>query len=151
MTLPRTLELIAEASCQSRSWCSVISIRSALWHERFLHDAADLGIAGLLLTDLPPAAIPAWNRRCARALWRSSAGRPHHHRSPTPRGGRGAEGFLYLVARLGVTGASANLASGIEEYVARVRAASPLPLAVGFGISTHDQAARIAGLATGWW
>ena len=61
----------------------------------------------------------------------------------------GAEGFLYLVARLGVTGTSEALWSGLEAYVARVRAATQLPLAVGFGISTPDQARRVAGLADG--
>jgi tryptophan synthase alpha chain len=61
----------------------------------------------------------------------------------------GAEGFLYLVARLGVTGASATLAAGLADSVATVRAASPLPVAVGFGISTPAQAAQVARLADG--
>ena len=62
---------------------------------------------------------------------------------------RDAQGFLYLVARLGVTGASAALAAGLEQYLSRVRAASALPLAVGFGISTPAQAVAVAHLADG--
>ncbi|MCA9722197.1 MAG: tryptophan synthase subunit alpha, partial [Gemmatimonadetes bacterium] len=62
---------------------------------------------------------------------------------------RDAEGFIYLVARLGVTGASRELAAGLGESVARVRAATSLPVAVGFGISTADQARTVAGLAEG--
>jgi tryptophan synthase alpha chain len=75
--------------------------------------------------------------------------------APTTTGARlaevvkDAEGFLYLVARLGVTGASARLAGGLEEYIARVRAVSPLPLAVGFGISSAEQARTVAHLADG--
>ncbi len=116
----------------------------------FLRDAAGLGIAGLLLTDLPAGSDPALEEQVRQSpldLIRLVA--------PTTTGARlaevarGAGGFLYLVARLGVTGASRQLASGLEEYIARVRAASPLPLAVGFGISTPAQAAQVARLADG--
>jgi tryptophan synthase alpha chain len=61
----------------------------------------------------------------------------------------GAQGFLYLVARLGVTGASRSLAADLAESVQRVRRASPLPVAVGFGISNAEQAAAVARLADG--
>jgi tryptophan synthase alpha chain len=53
------------------------------------------------------------------------------------------------VSRLGVTGASTTLATDLEASIARVRAASPLPIAVGFGISTAEQAARVGRLADG--
>jgi tryptophan synthase alpha chain len=53
------------------------------------------------------------------------------------------------VARLGVTGASAALAEGLEASIARVRQATPLPVAVGFGISTAAQARTVAGQADG--
>jgi tryptophan synthase alpha chain len=61
----------------------------------------------------------------------------------------GAQGFVYLVARLGVTGARAELSAGLAESVARVKRATTLPVAVGFGISTAEQAAVVAGLADG--
>ena len=61
----------------------------------------------------------------------------------------GARGFIYLVARLGVTGISTALDAGLEGSVARVRAATPLPVAVGFGISTAAQAAAVARHADG--
>jgi tryptophan synthase alpha chain len=75
--------------------------------------------------------------------------------APTTRADRlaravaGAEGFIYLIARLGVTGATARLAGDLAESIARVRRATPLPIAVGFGISTPAQAATVAGLADG--
>src|SRR5207247_1110860 len=62
---------------------------------------------------------------------------------------RGATGFLYLISRLGVTGARDRVPPDLAEHVARVRAASPLPLAVGFGISTPAQARATAQLADG--
>jgi len=62
---------------------------------------------------------------------------------------RGASGFLYLISRLGVTGARDRVPPDLAEHVARVRAASDLPLAVGFGISTPAQARATAQLADG--
>src|SRR5205807_1252256 len=62
---------------------------------------------------------------------------------------RGASGFLYPISRLGVTGARDRVPPDLAEHVARVRAASPLPLAVGFGISTPAQASATAQLADG--
>ncbi|MEO8138635.1 MAG: tryptophan synthase subunit alpha [Gemmatimonadota bacterium] len=151
ITLPRTLDLIAEARLSRPvvvfSYLNPI-VRYGI--DRFLRDAADLGIAGLLLTDLPAgsdSAVEDAVRASPLDLIRLIA--------PTTTGPRlaevvrGAEGFLYLVARLGVTGASTQLSGGLEEYVARVRAASPLPLAVGFGISTPEQARSVAHLADG--
>ncbi len=62
---------------------------------------------------------------------------------------QGGQGFIYLVARLGVTGASSELATGLAGSVARVRASTPLPIAVGFGISNAEQAREVGGLADG--
>src|SRR2546430_9869416 len=62
---------------------------------------------------------------------------------------RGASGFLYLISRLGVTGVRDQVPADLAEHVARVRSASALPLAVGFGISTPAQARATARLADG--
>jgi tryptophan synthase alpha chain len=151
MTLPRTLDLIAEARLERPVVVfSYLNPVRRYGIARFLRDVADLGVAGLLLTDLPAGSDPEIEdlvRRSPLDLIRLVA--------PTTTGGRLAEvvrdaqGFLYLVARLGVTGASATLASGLAAYVGRVRAATPLPLAVGFGISTPEQARAVAHLADG--
>jgi tryptophan synthase alpha chain len=151
MTLPRTLDLIAEARLEKPVVVfSYLNPVRRYGIDRFLADAHALGIAGLLLTDLPAGSDPAIEGAVGRSplsLIRLVA--------PTTTGARltevvrEAEGFLYLVARLGVTGASAELAEGLEAYVARVRAASPLPLALGFGISTQAQARAVAHLADG--
>lgn len=151
MTLAGTLDLIAEA----RLGCPVVVfsylnpiLRFGLDH--FLAAAADLGVAGLLLTDLPAGSDPG-----VEAAVRQSPLDLIRLVAPTTTGSRlaqvaqGAEGFLYLVARLGVTGVSRELAAGLEDYVARVRAVTPLPLAVGFGISTPAQVKAVAHLADG--
>jgi tryptophan synthase alpha chain len=151
MTLARTLELIDR--CRLRRPVVVFSYLNPILRyglDRFLRDAEGLGVAGLLLTDLPAGSDPGVERAVQRSsidLIRLIA--------PTTRPRRlaaaveGAQGFVYLVARLGVTGASRSLAADLTESVARVREATRLPVAVGFGISTAEQARTVARLADG--
>ena len=151
MTLARTLELIER--CRLRRPVVVFSYLNPILRyglDRFLRDAEGLGVAGLLLTDLPAGTDPGVERAVQRSsldLIRLIA--------PTTRPERlaaaveGAQGFVYLVARLGVTGASRALAADLTESVARVQGATRLPVAVGFGISTAEQARTVARLADG--
>ncbi|MDH3498405.1 MAG: tryptophan synthase subunit alpha, partial [Gemmatimonadota bacterium] len=60
-----------------------------------------------------------------------------------------ADGFVYLIARLGVTGARTPVTADLARSVAAIRAHSSLPIAVGFGIDSGEQARAVAGLADG--
>jgi tryptophan synthase alpha chain len=62
---------------------------------------------------------------------------------------RAARGFLYYVSRTGVTGAREALSAGLAREVADVRAVTDVPVAVGFGVSTPEQAAEVARIADG--
>jgi tryptophan synthase alpha chain len=151
MTLARTFELVDRAAPR----CPVIIfsylnpiLRYGL--QRFLSDASAVGVAGLLLTDLPAGEDPALEAQVRESpldLIRLVA--------PTTAPARlritvkGAQGFIYLIARLGVTGASGAIDAGLAASIARVRGATSLPIAVGFGISSPAQAAAVAGLADG--
>ena len=118
--------------------------------ERFLREAAAAGASGLLLTDFPAGADPALEATVAAsplALIRLIA--PTTAGDRLARAARGASGFLYLISRLGVTGARDRVPADLAELVGRVRAVSPLPVAVGFGISTPAQARATAALADG--
>ena len=151
MTLAGTLALIERARLTKP--VVVFSYLNPILHYgvgRFLRDADALGVAGVLLTDLPAGGDPAVESAIQASpldLIRLVA--------PTTRPERlavalsGAQGFVYLIARLGVTGASGALAAGLEESVSRVRRATPLPVAVGFGISTPAQAVAVAAQADG--
>ena len=151
MTLAGTLELIER--CRLQRPVVVFSYLNPILRyglDRFLDDAQGIGIAGLLLTDLPAGSDPAVELAVQRSvldLIRLIA--------PTTRPERlaaavdGAQGFVYLVARLGVTGASRSLAAGLAESVERVRGATRLPVAVGFGISTAEQARTLSHHADG--
>ncbi|MBI3793004.1 MAG: tryptophan synthase subunit alpha [Gemmatimonadetes bacterium] len=112
--------------------------------------AADAGVSGLLITDLPVGADPereAWVGASPLAFVRLVA--------PTTPDARMAEiarhgsGFVYLISRLGVTGQSRTIATELPASIARLKAASALPVCVGFGISTPEQAREVGRLADG--
>lgn len=118
--------------------------------ERFHRDAAAAGADGILNLDLPP------DEEAANAELRDAHGL-HHIRlvAPTTPDGRIAEiarsgaGFIYYVSREGVTGQRSELATGIGEQLRKIKDATDLPVVVGFGISTPEQAAEIAAMSDG--
>lgn len=118
--------------------------------EAFVRDAVAAGANGVLLTDLPVGADPE-----LEGLFADSPLDLIRLIAPTTRPerveeiAREARGFLYYVSRTGVTGAQAELASGLAAEVAAVRAATDVPVAVGFGISSPEQARTVAALADG--
>jgi tryptophan synthase alpha chain len=151
MTLAGTLELIRRARL-SRPVVVFSYLNPILRYglDRFLRDADALDVAGVLLTDLP-----AGSDRAVESTIQASPLDLIRLIAPTTRTERleaavqGAQGFVYVVARLGVTGATASLAEGLEPSIARVRRATSLPVAVGFGVSTPAQARTIAEHADG--
>lgn len=115
-----------------------------------LQRAADAGVHGLLVTDLPVGADPALEEKLGGgplAFVRLVA-----PTTPTERMreiGAHGRGFVYLISRLGVTGARDDVAADLPATIARLRNATTLPICVGFGISTPEQARRVADLADG--
>jgi tryptophan synthase alpha chain len=113
--------------------------------ERFAVAAKAAGIDGCIVVDLPPEEagelVPALTGQGLH-LVRLATPTTDAQRLPAVLGG--ASGFLYYVAVAGVTGANSAAATDIAEAVARLKAATALPIAVGFGVRTPDQAAAIA-------
>lgn len=113
--------------------------------ERFHADAASAGADGLLILDLPPDEA-ARNEE----LMAEHGLLPIRLIAPTTPAHRmeliakSARGFIYYVSREGVTGEQTSLADDIAAQVATIRSHSALPIAVGFGISTPEQAAEVA-------
>ena len=151
MTLAGTLEIVSQAELSPPVVLfSYLNPILQYGVDRFLSTAEQLGIAGLILTDLPAGSDPALEAAVQRSgvdLIRLVA--------PTTRAARleialdGAQGFVYLVARLGVTGARSSIDVDLKESVSRVRQATSLPVAVGFGISTPEQARTVGAMADG--
>lgn len=113
--------------------------------ERFLADAAAAGADGLLILDLPP------DEAEQNAELTSCGGLdPIRLIAPTTPAERmakivpTAKGFVYYVSREGVTGEQSSLSETISAQVAELRRHTQLPIAVGFGISTREQAASVA-------
>jgi tryptophan synthase alpha chain len=118
--------------------------------ERFLSDASEAGVTGLLLTDLPAAedlGVEQTVQASPISLIRLVAPTTNQNRLTTAVAG--AQGFVYVISRLGVTGPQTAIGPELREAVARVRRATRLPLAVGFGIATGEQAAAAAALSDG--
>lgn len=118
--------------------------------DRSIDDAVAAGVDGVLLTDLPvgsDAALEEMFDGSTLSLIPLIA-----PTTPPERAleiARKAQGFLYYIARTGVTGASAVLREALPRELATLRAVTNVPIAVGFGISTPTQAAEVARLADG--
>lgn len=116
--------------------------------ERFARRAAEAGVDGVLCVDLPPEESGELKR------WTDSAGldlifllSPTSGPERVQLVARNGRGFIYYVSVTGVTGARRSLDDNLRLQVERVRKASALPVGVGFGISTPEQAARVARFA----
>ncbi|MFK5921604.1 MAG: tryptophan synthase subunit alpha [Verrucomicrobiota bacterium] len=117
---------------------------------RFHQEAAAAGVDGVLFLDLPPeesqwnAELKESNELCHIRLIAPTT--PDERIQSITRSG---EGFIYYVCREGVTGAKSDLADDIDEQVAGIQQHTQLPVVVGFGISTPDQALSVARSADG--
>ena len=148
--LPQVLEMVREArlSVPVVLFSYLNPILAA--GPEVLARAAEAGVHGVLVTDLPVGADPALEARIGDgplAFVRLVAPTtPTERMREIARHGRG---FVYLISRLGVTGMQRDVAHDLPETVARLRSATELPICVGFGISTGEQARAIGRMADG--
>lgn len=117
--------------------------------KRFTEEAATFGVDGILVPDLPYEESGQLSQYCENEnLALISLVAPTSNERIKKIASR-AQGFLYCVSSLGVTGARKDLDPRIESFLQTVREASQVPIAVGFGISTREQVQTIQGLADG--
>lgn len=118
--------------------------------QRFVEDAATAGVDGLIVPDLPPEEAEELESAC-----RAAGLATIYLLAPTSTEERiryvvsHCTGFIYLVSVTGITGARTALPPDLADFVARVRKHTNLPLAIGFGIATGEQAAAVAHIAEG--
>jgi len=116
--------------------------------EKFIKNAAHAGVDGLLVLDLPPEESENYE-----TLMRDAGMRVIYLVAPTTPDERielivkRGTGFIYYVSREGVTGMQARVSDTIGAMVAKIRASTELPVAVGFGISNPEQARTVAASA----
>jgi tryptophan synthase alpha chain len=119
-------------------------------NEQFAIHAKKAGVDGILVVDLPPEESDELRRYTDRAgLDFISLIAPTTTDSRIKKISLNATGFLYYISITGVTGTAKPVIENIQEDVYRIRKISTLPLVVGFGISTPQQACEIASLADG--
>jgi tryptophan synthase alpha chain len=116
--------------------------------DAFVSRAADAGVDGVLLLDLPIEEADATHRALgSRGIDQIFLVSPTTTDERLKAAGRYGSGFLYAISRLGVTGARSAVAETAEPLVARVKAATALPVALGFGISTPEHVRAVTAYA----
>jgi tryptophan synthase alpha chain len=150
-SLRSSLELIARLRTDIRAPIVVFSYANPILRlgpDRFARLAADAGVDGVLALDLPIEEAGGFRDTLAQAgidlIFLLS---PTTTDARIRRAAELGSGFLYGISRLGVTGARDRVASGAEAMVRRIRAHTPLPIALGFGVSQPEHVAEICGYA----
>ena len=151
VTLARVLDVVREIRRKSQLPLVLFSYLNPLLQrglERVAGEAAKAGVDGVLVTDLPPEEGEAWIAAARAAeldtIFLASP------TSPDDRLRRVAEasrGFVYAISRTGVTGERQALSDDARPLVARLRALTRVPVALGFGISTPEQVKEAAAAA----
>ncbi len=153
-SLVRTLELVSAFRQKDRTTPIVLmGYYNPIYRyggERFAKAAGAAGVDGVIVVDLPPEEDAELRPHLAAAgldLIRLATPTTDDKRLPAVLDG--ASGFIYYVAVLGVTGTRSARPDDVARHVAAIRTRTQLPIAVGFGIKTPEQAADIAGFADG--
>jgi tryptophan synthase alpha chain len=116
----------------------------------FAEAAARAGVDGLITVDLPPEEGEAFYAEVQRAgIDPILLAAPTTERARLEMLAKQTRGFLYFVSLTGVTGARRDVSATLEQEVRAVRSISDVPVCVGFGVSTPEQARRVAGFADG--
>jgi tryptophan synthase alpha chain len=154
ITVQRSLEMIAEL--RSRGVTQPFLVMGyynpimAYGLQRFVSDAAAVGADGFIVPDLPPEEADDLDRLCrARGLGLIYFLAPTSTAARVKLVAEKAQGFIYLVSIAGVTGARSQVASGLGDFVGRIRQTTSTPIAIGFGVSTPEQAGEVGRLADG--
>lgn len=154
MTLDRTLEMAAEFRKEDdKTPIVLMGYYNPIFNrgvETFLADAKAAGVDGLIVVDLPPEeddelCIPA--QEAGLNFIRLAT--PTTDDKRLPKVLTNTSGFVYYVSITGITGAAAAQAGDVGPEVARIKAASDLPVVVGFGIRTPEASRDIASVADG--
>ncbi len=119
-------------------------------HGKFAAMAAQAGISGVIVPDLPPEEAAGWMEACgANGLDTIFLVAPTTPVDRVGMIGSVSKGFVYYVSMTGVTGGAVAISEDMLAGIRRVKEHSDLPVAIGFGISTPQQARPVAGIADG--
>jgi tryptophan synthase alpha chain len=147
-TPPKVLETVAAIRKESQLPIVLYIYFNLVYRygmERFLKHASEAGVDGLLVLDLPPEE----GEKYEAAMGQAGMCNIYLVAPTTPEARielivKRARGFVYYISREGVTGMQAKVSETIGQMTAKIRAHTELPIAVGFGISTPEQARMVA-------
>ncbi|HZP48781.1 MAG TPA: tryptophan synthase subunit alpha [Vicinamibacterales bacterium] len=150
-TLRGVLALVARVRARVRAPIVIFSYANPILRlgaERFAAEAADAGVDGVLVLDLPIEEASEFRRTLhAAGLDMIFLLSPTTTEERIRKAAELGSGFLYGISRLGVTGVRDQVASGAEALVRRMRAHTSLPIALGFGISRPEHVAEVTAFA----
>jgi tryptophan synthase alpha chain len=153
MTLSRALDLAARLRAEIETALVLFTYVNPILKmglDRFAATAASAGIDGVLATDLPDEEATELRAALrARGLHLITLLAPTSGEARIARLAKNAGGFIYCISRTGVTGERSEIPPGLAGEVAQIRKTTSTPVAVGFGISTHDQFRKVAAIADG--
>lgn len=152
-TLHTVIDLVADLRKTTRIPIILMTYYNPIFkygEETFVEDACAAGIDGIIVPDLPPEEAEGMMKLTKKKPFNiifllaptSTEARIH-------KIGRASEGFIYYVSITGITGSKFSLDPAIESHMNRIRAVSDTPIAVGFGISTPEEASLVARFADG--
>ena len=150
-TLSSTLDLVAAVRMRVRAPLVLFTYVNPVLRmgiDRFIDRAADAGVNGVLLLDLPIEESSLMHAALeSRGLDQIFLVSPTTTDARLATAARLGRGFLYAISRLGVTGTRDTVAASAEPLVTRIRQASALPVALGFGISRPEHVASVSACA----
>ena len=150
-TLSATLDLVAAVRARVRAPIVLFTYVNPILRmgaDRFIDRAADAGVNGILLLDLPIEESADMHAALdSRGLDQIFLVSPTTTDARLATAARLGRGFLYAISRLGVTGTRTTVSESAEPLVTRIRQASALPVALGFGISRPEHVASVSAFA----
>ena len=117
--------------------------------EKFIKTCSEIGIDGLILPDLPYEEKEEFHPVCVRYGVDLVSLIAPTSENRIAQIAKDAEGFIYVVSSLGVTGTRSEINTDLESIVKAIRASSKVPCAIGFGISRPEQAKKMADISDG--
>lgn len=153
VTLRKVISFVREVRAQTQIPLILMTYYNPVFkygEEKFIKDAVDAGVDGVIVPDLPPdEASHLIKTSRASGLDTIFLAAPTSTDKRIKKVASASSGFVYYVSMTGITGTTLTLDASFIEHLNKVKQASKNPVAVGFGVSTPDDARTIAGVADG--
>jgi len=153
VTLKKVIELVGNMRITTQIPIILMTYYNPVFkygEERFVHEASAAGVDGIIVPDLPPDEAGNLIKHAGKSgLDTIFLLAPTSTEDRIQKVAKASTGFIYYVPITGITGSKLSPDASIESHIARIRSVTDKPLAVGFGISTPEEAAGISLFADG--